>query len=39
MLTYKVIELSTVTEDAIEETLNQWSATRLEVRWSAVCHA
>lgn len=26
MLTYKVIELATVTEDAIEEALNRWSA-------------
>lgn len=26
MLAYKVIELGTVTEDAIEEALNQWSA-------------
>ncbi len=26
MLNYKVIELSTVTEDTIEDTLNEWSA-------------
>jgi hypothetical protein len=26
MLTYKVIELGTVTEETIEETLNQWIA-------------
>ena len=26
MLTYKVIELGTVTEEAIEEKLNEWSA-------------
>ncbi len=26
MLMYKVIEIGTVTEDAIEETLNTWSA-------------
>lgn len=26
MSTYKVIELGTVTEDAIEEVLNKWSA-------------
>ncbi|HIJ81546.1 MAG TPA: DUF4177 domain-containing protein [Desulfuromonadales bacterium] len=26
MQTYKVVELTTVTEDAIEETLNEWSA-------------
>ncbi|MBL0224083.1 MAG: DUF4177 domain-containing protein [Geobacteraceae bacterium] len=26
MLTYKVIELATVTEETIEETLNQWTA-------------
>ncbi len=26
MLIYKVIELGTVTEDAIEEALNKWSA-------------
>jgi len=26
MLTYKVIELGTVTEEAIEETLNEWTA-------------
>lgn len=26
MLIYKVIEISTVTEDAIEETLNSWSS-------------
>lgn len=26
MLNYKVIELGTVTEDTIEETLNQWTA-------------
>jgi hypothetical protein len=26
MLTYKVIELGTVTEENIEETLNEWSA-------------
>jgi hypothetical protein len=26
MLTYKVIELGTVTEEAIEETLNKWIA-------------
>jgi hypothetical protein len=25
MLTYKVIELTTVTEESIEETLNTWS--------------
>ena len=27
MLTYKVVEIGTVTEDAIEETLNNWSST------------
>jgi hypothetical protein len=27
MLIYKVIELGTVTEEAIEETLNEWTAT------------
>jgi len=26
MLIYKVIEIGTVTEDAIEETLNNWSS-------------
>jgi hypothetical protein len=26
MLTYKVVEIGTVTEDAIEEVLNKWSA-------------
>lgn len=26
MLKYKVVELSTVSEDMIEETLNEWSA-------------
>ncbi len=26
MLTYKVIEITTVTEEAIEEVLNDWSA-------------
>lgn len=26
MLIYKVIELTTVTEETIEETLNEWSA-------------
>jgi hypothetical protein len=26
MLTYKVIELGTVTEEAIEESLNEWTA-------------
>jgi hypothetical protein len=26
MLTYKVIELATVTEETIEETLNEWIA-------------
>ncbi len=26
MLTYKVVEIGTVTEDAIEETLNLWSS-------------
>jgi hypothetical protein len=26
MLTYKVIELATVTEETIEETLNEWTA-------------
>jgi hypothetical protein len=26
MLTYKVIELATVTEEHIEETLNEWTA-------------
>ena len=26
MLTYKVIELGTVTEETIEETLNHWTA-------------
>lgn len=26
MLAYKVVEISTVTEEAIEETLNCWSA-------------
>ena len=26
MLTYKVIELTTVTEETIEETLNEWTA-------------
>ena len=26
MLIYKVVEVGTVTEDAIEETLNSWSA-------------
>ena len=26
MLIYKVVEISTVTEDSIEETLNNWSA-------------
>jgi len=26
MLIYKVIELATVTEEVIEETLNEWSA-------------
>lgn len=26
MPTYKVVELGTVTEDAIEETLNNWNA-------------
>jgi hypothetical protein len=26
MLTYKVIELGTVTEETIEETLNDWTA-------------
>ena len=26
MLIYKVVEIGTVTEDAIEETLNRWSA-------------
>jgi hypothetical protein len=26
MLTYKVIELSTVTEEIIEETLNEWTS-------------
>lgn len=26
MLTYKVVELSTVTEDTIAEALNEWSA-------------
>ena len=26
MLNYKVIELSTVTEESIEETLNEWTA-------------
>lgn len=26
MLTYKVIELGTVTEEVIEETLNEWTA-------------
>jgi hypothetical protein len=26
MLIYKVIELGTVTEEAIEETLNEWTA-------------
>lgn len=26
MLIYKVIEIGTVTEDAIEETLNSWSS-------------
>lgn len=25
MLTYKVVEIGTVTEDAIEEVLNKWS--------------
>ena len=25
MLTYKVVEIGTVTEDSIEETLNDWS--------------
>lgn len=25
MLTYKVVELSTVSEDMIEETLNEWA--------------
>ena len=26
MLTYKVVELATVTEETIEETLNEWTA-------------
>ena len=26
MLTYKVIELATVTEETIEETLNEWTS-------------
>lgn len=26
MLIYKVVEISTVTEDSVEETLNNWSA-------------
>ncbi len=26
MLTYKVVEIGTVTEDVIEETLNDWSS-------------
>jgi hypothetical protein len=26
MLTYKVIELGTVTEEAIEETINEWTS-------------
>lgn len=26
MLTYKVVELTTVSEDMIEETLNEWTA-------------
>lgn len=26
MLTYKVVEISTVSEDAVEEALNEWSA-------------
>jgi hypothetical protein len=26
MLTYKVIELGTVTEEAVEEALNEWTA-------------
>ena len=26
MLTYKVVEIGTVTEDTIEETLNSWSS-------------
>lgn len=26
MLTYKVVEIGTVTEDAIEETLNHWNS-------------
>lgn len=26
MLIYKVVEIGTVTEDAIEETLNRWSS-------------
>lgn len=26
MLTYKVVEISTVTEDIIEETLNEWTS-------------
>ncbi len=26
MLTYKVVEIGTVTEEAIEETLNSWSS-------------
>ena len=26
MLTYKVVELATVTEETIEETLNDWTA-------------
>lgn len=26
MLTYKVVELSTVTEDTIQEALNEWTA-------------
>lgn len=26
MLIYKVVELSTVTEEAIEDTLNEWTA-------------
>ncbi len=27
MLTYKVVELSTVSEDMLEEVLNEWTAT------------
>lgn len=26
MLTYKVVELNTVTEDTVEEVLNEWTA-------------